>query len=1063
LGGAVKNYSFNKFKQRTVVLAVASCLSLAPWYVQAAGLGKITVYSGIGQPLKAELEVNATREELAGGLSARLASQDAFNLAGIDYSSVLYDLRFTLDKRPDGKPVVKLSSTKPINEPFLDFLVELNWASGRLVREYTFLLDPPEVAVKSSSRPVSVAEAKVVDSVPGGGSAGEVKTPPPARPAPAAAAPAVAPEPKPAAAPAKPAMPASASTAASGSYPVKPGDTLAKIALATKPAGVSLEQMLVGLYQYNQEAFSGNNINRLKAGAILSLPDPATVEAVSPEEAKKIVVTQSRDWNAYRQKLASAVAAAPAKADAPAEQAAAGKITPKVEDKALPAEKAKDQVKVSRSEDPAKMAADGKRSGVSEEERIARERELKEANERVTLLEKNVNELQRLIEMKNQQLAEVQKQSLSKPEASAPAKPAEPPVAPAKPAEPVKPEAAPVAKPAEPPPATEAAKPAEPPAPPPAPAPKPPAAKKPLPPPEPPPEPSLVDSLLEDPLPLAGGGGILVLLLAYALMKRRRASAAAEATTTGPLSAGSSAKSMFGVNGGQSIDTSNTPPQTGEFSQTGPGTIDTDEVDPVAEADVYMAYGRDAQAEEILLEALQKDPQRLAIHVKLLEIYANRNSLKQFETLASELYGQTGGIGPEWEKVSALGAGLDPSNPLYSRKTPSTAQPAFDADATLVVSPAAAAAAGMGAAAFAAVDTASAGVDLDLGALEPAAAAAADVPADFSAEVDLSLAVAEPEPVADDSIGLDFDLGSPAPEPAATPAAPLPEIEVPSLAGDLEESADANALDFDLGMVEPVAQAASTPALKVDAPAELADTDLSVDFDISVPAPKAPMAEPEFSPEGTMVMPESQASLAADGVDLDLDMPEFDTPVEKASAPSVMDIDLDVAEPTIEALPVDSGESAADITDMDFGVDALTPPAPAADTATAEAAEETAMSFDLSLDGEAETEAAAPMPTPNFDIGSINLDLSVDESAPLEEFAELPEPADFSGDRAESGAPAAIEDDPLREEIKTKLDLAKAYEEMGDLEGARELLAEVVGEGPIDLADLAREALARIS
>ncbi len=72
-----------------------------------------------------------------------------------------------------------------------------------------------------------------------------------------------------------------------------------------------------------------------------------------------------------------------------------------------------------------------------------------------------------------------------------------------------------------------------------------------------------------------------------------------------------------------------------------PGTIDTDEVDPVAEADVYMAYGRDTQAEEILLEALQKDPQRTAIHAKLLEIYANRRSLKQFETLASELYAQT--------------------------------------------------------------------------------------------------------------------------------------------------------------------------------------------------------------------------------------------------------------------------------------------------------------------------------------------------------------------------------------------------------------------------------------
>ena len=122
---------------------------------------------------------------------------------------------------------------------------------------------------------------------------------------------------------------------------------------------------------------------------------------------------------------------------------------------------------------------------------------------------------------------------------------------------------------------------------------------------------------------------------------------------------------MFRATGGQSVDTGNVPLQTGDFSQTGPGTIDTDEVDPVAEADVYMAYGRDAQAEEILIEALHKDPQRTAIPAKLLEIYAGRKSVKQFDTLASELYAQTGGVGAEWEKVAAMGATLDPENPLY--------------------------------------------------------------------------------------------------------------------------------------------------------------------------------------------------------------------------------------------------------------------------------------------------------------------------------------------------------------------------------------------------------------
>ncbi|MBS1171771.1 MAG: fimV, partial [Proteobacteria bacterium] len=97
--------------------------------------------------------------------------------------------------------------------------------------------------------------------------------------------------------------------------------------------------------------------------------------------------------------------------------------------------------------------------------------------------------------------------------------------------------------------------------------------------------------------------------------------------------------------------------------------IDADEgVDPVAEADVYMAYGRDAQAEEILLDALKNEPTRHAIHVKLMEIYAQRKSLKQFENHASELYAQTGGVGADWEKAAAMGRKLDPANPLYGGK-----------------------------------------------------------------------------------------------------------------------------------------------------------------------------------------------------------------------------------------------------------------------------------------------------------------------------------------------------------------------------------------------------------
>ena len=412
--------------------------------------------------------------------------------------------------------------------------------------------------------------------------------------------------------------------------------------------------MLVGLYKKNPDAFIGDNINRLKAGAILSIPDKAAVAAIPAAEAKQVYVTQAEDWNAYRQKLASATAQAKASPEA-APQSAAGKVTARVEDKPSAVDQAKDQVKVSRTEMPAKGVPGGK-AAAGEEELIAKDKALKEAQDRLALLEKNVSELQKLVNMKTQRLAELQQQASGQKEEAKPVAPAEPPKAVEAPKEPAPvaaepPKAVEEPKPVEPPKVVEAPKPAAPVEPP-----------KPAPVTPPAPEPGLLD----DPLPLIGGGGILALLAGYFLLRRRRSEPEPDFTTAVPAPSSLGPNSVFRMTGGQSVDTGNVPLQTGDFSQTGPGTIDTDEVDPVAEADVYMAYGRDAQAEEILIEALRKDPHRTAIHVKLLEIYSNRKSVKQFDTLASELYAQTGGVGDEWEKAAALGAALDPENPLYT-------------------------------------------------------------------------------------------------------------------------------------------------------------------------------------------------------------------------------------------------------------------------------------------------------------------------------------------------------------------------------------------------------------
>ncbi|BBN87134.1 hypothetical protein AZSP09_01570 [Azospira sp. I09] len=985
-------------------------------------MGKITVYSGLGQPLRAEVEVSATKAELS-NMTARLASQDAFAQAGIEYASTLLGIRFSLDQK-GGQPVIRVSSDKPINDPFVDMLLELSWPSGRLVREYTFLLDPPEMAIKGGAQ-VSTVEAKQpprIETRP----LAPVEEKPVARMAEEKPAkvttsrkPKVAAEEKSVAE----AMPAAEKKAAAqpvvtdGSIEVKKGDTLRKIAGETVHEGVSLEQMLVGLYRANKEAFDGGNMNRLKAGKILAVPDKESVAAVSESEARKIVFAQSSDWNAYRRKLAGAVAQEAPKDDG-ATQAVAGRVTAKVEDKAAPAAAPKDQVKVAKTEGPAAGKAGAGKA--SEEDLIAKDKALKDANERMAALEKNVSELQKLLELKNQNLADLQKQAAAKPAAplpaAAPTKPAE-----AAPVEPPKPEVKPEPPKAEEAKPAEAAKPEEKPAeaavpeakPEPKPEPKPPVV---VPPPVPVEEPSLVDELLDN-LPLLGGGLVAIAGLgALAVVRRRRQAPAGEATLppTSSLSQPSlGANSVFKSTGGQSVDTSNTPAT--DFSQAGPGTIDTDEVDPVAEADVYMAYGRDAQAEEILLEAMQKDPKRFAIHVKLLEIYSNRKAVKQFETLASELYAQTGGVGAEWEKAAAMGAKLDPANPLYGgNPAPAAAAADFDPDATMIVG------------AEQLKDTVT--MPGTLSQLAEAAAEAEPLPVVEAPQE----AAAEPVP---DLVSLDFDLGLEAPAAPQADVAAEPEAALPG----------AMDFDLDLGAAEP-------------APAAAAESEV-LDFQLPDAAPEAAPAAPadniiDFDLDlGAGAEEPVSITAEAPGGDLDIQLDDEALPVEEAPRAfdlSSINLDLDAA-PAPAAEPAASAAepaaSAADdtvvlpeVADEALSLDDLA--AAAAETTLTPAADETVVMPELAM------EEVTAAPAPSFD--SAETVVNPELGAQLEAQLEAEQAADAEGD------------DARWQEVATKLDLAKAYEEMGDLEGARELLQEVLGEGNAEQQDVARTLMERV-
>ncbi|MGA8049161.1 MAG: FimV/HubP family polar landmark protein, partial [Burkholderiales bacterium] len=285
-------------------------------------------------------------------------------------------------------------------------------------------------------------------------------------------------------------------------------------------------------------------------------------------------------------------------------------------------------------------------------------------------------------------------------------------------------------------------------------------AAKPGPQPKPvaPPEPSLVDELLENPMALFGIGAIVVLLLGYGAWSWRRkksGQARFQDSVAGGALAGAAASSVF-----------NAPEQPGgmpsqvSVSQSNLAAMEADEVDPIAEADVYMAYGRDTQAEEILKEAVQKDPNRAAVHAKLLEIYAGRRDGAAFEQTALKLKGLTNGVGPEWEKAAGLGRSLDPTNSLYggggsADVAPTAVTPAplappaaptldFDLDSTQ----------GGGSAGTADID-----FDIGSGAHEilPKGADSA-----FSTGGTLKMKMGKEEP----TTGLDFDLGGGEPKPS---------------------------------------------------------------------------------------------------------------------------------------------------------------------------------------------------------------------------------------------------------------------------------------------------------
>ncbi len=639
--------------QKTAVAAAAiALLGLTTNGAWALSLGRITVQSALGEPLRAEIEVPEINAEEAASLKTSVASPAAFAAAGLEYNAAMASLQATLQRRADGRAYIRLSSDRPVNDPFVDMIMEASWSSGRILRDYTMLFDPPVLRKPAQVAPtmpqVSPEPAAPRTAMPAGTSLSE-----PPRPSRSSS-----PQARPTATTLTPSKPtASAPSGDARRIVIKTGDTASKIAANNKPAGVSLDQMLVALLRANPDAFVHSNINRIRSGAVMDIPGAEQAQALSAAEATQTVIAQSKDFNEFRRGLASN---APVAAVAASTRKASGAIETKVEDKKA-AVLAPDKLTLSKGAIQAK-ANDAK---------IAKERADKEAAARATEIAKNISDLKKLGTASTPAApAPASAVVASQPKAAALAAPAlvvaaPPPLAPVPAPVPAVaasvPTSAPMAMPASAPASAPVAAPATSPASTPD---KPKAVAVQVPQPVEPP--GLIDELLENPLLPFGAGGLLALLGGFAFWRQRQRKKNQSHMDSSFLESRLQPDSFFGASGGQRVDTNNENAATGSSMVYSASQLDAaDDVDPVAEADVYLAYGRDLQAEEILREAVRTNPGRLAIHTKLLEIFAKRRDAKNFEASATQAFQLTGGNGPDWIRVCEMGLGFDPGNPLY--------------------------------------------------------------------------------------------------------------------------------------------------------------------------------------------------------------------------------------------------------------------------------------------------------------------------------------------------------------------------------------------------------------
>ncbi len=537
---------------RSRVLLSATLLTLYSATAFGLGMGKLELNSALNQVFSAEIQLINIGRLQPEEIIPSLATQDDFNRYGVERTYILSDLDFVVRGREDGSGYyLEVSSDKPIREPFLNFIVEVLWPSGKILSEFTVLLDPP-VFGDQGVAPIESAETET-SMAPVAKSSSRNKTTKTARRA----------------------APMSEGDVVDDEYGVTgPGDTLWAIALKVRPnESVSVQQTMLALQRLNPEAFINNNINLLKASHVLRIPDAGDIREDSSQEAVAEVRTQNQEFKDYK---SSGIA----------------QMDATRRDRQHTSSNAGDQdgelklLAANRSDGQRAGDSDARTADIENELAITREdldrarRANSELNVRLDDLSGQIETLSEIVKLKDDQLAAWHAELQKVQDAAS--------VAPSTPAKTAQSAPAPAAKPQV--------------------------------------------SLLTNPFVIGGLLSLVVgALVAGMLVMRKRKDNATDDDFTEVTLAEPASLSDDKEGSGDVAD------ETGAAENEEEEDLSQHTSDPISEAEIYIAYGRFPQAIEFLQNAIEKDPQRADIQLKLLEVYVATEDSAQFNLLFCQL------------------------------------------------------------------------------------------------------------------------------------------------------------------------------------------------------------------------------------------------------------------------------------------------------------------------------------------------------------------------------------------------------------------------------------------